>query len=353
MKNRIVKIIVLTAILTFILGFNVLAQDNIRIQVNGEEITFNGQQPLIQDGRVLVPVRGVFDALGYDIGWDGSEQMVTLTAQDGTVVSLWIGHHQLSFRSEVRIPRVNLITMDVPAQIINGSTMIPLRAVADAIGADVQWDGTQNMAIISYVEPHIHFTWGNGETRVYRVLEDGRLAEVISSGISIVSTGSFEYRLVRGMPADYADATFQNLLDMGYSFEGALDIFEEQIFILTNQERVNAGLQPLVWNDILARAARSHAQDIAINRVGHIGSDGSSARDRAVREGWDSGGVAENIGGTNGHRTTQSHVDGWMNSQVHRNTIMTQRVQPIGVGVWFVVENGRVTAGGAVQKFGR
>jgi len=338
-----------------------LAQDNIRIQVNGEEIMFNGQQPISQNGRTLIPVRGVFDALGYDIGWDSTEQNVTLTAKDGTVVSLWIGYNQLSVRSEVRIPRVNLITMDVPAQIINGNTMIPLRAVADAIGADVQWDGTQNMAIISYREhqdSHIHFTWGNGETWIYRMLEDGRLAEITPGrprtvDVRIVRTGSFEYRLVHGMPADYTDATFQNLLDMGYTFEDALDIFEEQIFHATNRARVEHGVQPLAWSDALMRAARVHSQDMAVNDfVGHTGFDGSSANDRAIREGF-RGGANENAGLRSHLSTPDAFIVDWMHSPPHRANMLRSGARYLGIGITFVINaDGSIGRGYAVQKFG-
>jgi len=297
------------------------AQDNIRIQVNGEEIIFNDQQPIIQDGRVLIPVRGVFDALGYDISWDSSEQRVSLTAQDGTVASFTIGGTSITVISQTRMPRIQIITMDVPAQIINGNTMIPLRAVADAIGADVQWDGELSIAIITY---------------------------------NSIPVQEQEQQQNQSMTiTDYSTATFQNLLDDGYSFEQALDIFEEQIFHETNRVRVEHGVQPLAWNDALWRAARNHSQDMAVNGfLNHTGSDGSSDNDRAMREGF-FGGANENIAGIRLGFTPASVVQGWMNSPVHHANILRSGARYLGVGIAFGLYGDRaVVRGYAVQKFG-
>jgi hypothetical protein len=115
------------------------AQD-ITVTLNGNIVDFPNQQPTIVDGRTLIPLRGVFDNMGYSIDWDGDTKTVTLE-KDGSRISIQIGEAALYIDGSP-------VTIDVPAQIINGSTMIPMRAVADATGAKVLWDGDTKIATI-------------------------------------------------------------------------------------------------------------------------------------------------------------------------------------------------------------
>ena len=50
----------------------------VSVTVDGQQVQFDDQQPVIIDGRTLVPVRGVFEALGFDVDWDPSARQATL-----------------------------------------------------------------------------------------------------------------------------------------------------------------------------------------------------------------------------------------------------------------------------------
>ncbi|MCL2838657.1 MAG: WG repeat-containing protein [Oscillospiraceae bacterium] len=113
---------------------------NISVTLNGTTIQFD-QPPIMQDGRTLVPLRAIFEALGADVEWDGVFQMVTATRGD-TVVRLQIGNAVMTVNGE-NIP------LDVPAQIVNDRTLVPARAIAESFGADVQWDGAMQTVIIT------------------------------------------------------------------------------------------------------------------------------------------------------------------------------------------------------------
>lgn len=117
-------------------------QPTIRVTVNGEEVSFSDQTPVLVNDRTMVPARGVFEKLGLSVGWDAATQTVTVTGGAETV-RLSIGDSALYVGDEVR-------TMDVPAQIIGDRTMLPLRAVSTALGAEVSWDGDTKTAVISY-----------------------------------------------------------------------------------------------------------------------------------------------------------------------------------------------------------
>ena len=58
----------------------------ISVTIDGRPVDFDGQRPIVQDGRTLVPVRGVFEELGFTVGRNGSLRQVTLTSPDYTVI---------------------------------------------------------------------------------------------------------------------------------------------------------------------------------------------------------------------------------------------------------------------------
>ncbi|AIQ39265.1 copper amine oxidase N-terminal domain-containing protein [Paenibacillus sp. FSL R5-0912] len=84
----------------------------------------NDVPPVIQEQRTLVPIRAVAEALGAEVKWDHATKTATITL-DGKVLTMTLGE---------------LIEgMDVPAQAIDGRIMVPLRYVSEALGAYVMW----------------------------------------------------------------------------------------------------------------------------------------------------------------------------------------------------------------------
>jgi hypothetical protein len=118
-----------------------MAQSRIPVTINGDPVHFHGQGPVMSGSRVLVPLRGVLEKMGATVEWDPQDQMVRAD-KDGTKVRLHIGERQASVNGQT-------VTLDVPAQIIDGSTMVPLRFVGEAIGEQVQWDADQQMVEIT------------------------------------------------------------------------------------------------------------------------------------------------------------------------------------------------------------
>ncbi len=93
------------------------------------------------NGRLLLPMRAVFEALQSDVQWFAATQQVTAT-RGQTVVQLWIGRSYALVNSQ-QVP------LDVPPQLINSVTYVPLRFPAEAFGGDVIWDPTTQTAIIT------------------------------------------------------------------------------------------------------------------------------------------------------------------------------------------------------------
>lgn len=123
------------------IGLPAFSQQPIGVTVNGDAVRFETVGPQQIHGRVLVPLRGVMEKLGAYVGWDPQNQMVTANRGD-VDIELTIGRN---------FARVNgkEVALDVPAQIYRGSTLVPLRFMSEALGADVKWNASTNSVDIS------------------------------------------------------------------------------------------------------------------------------------------------------------------------------------------------------------
>jgi len=117
-----------------LLPLGVLANETeeIPVTIDGERVVFSNQQPVLLDSRVLVPVRGVFEHLGFLPIWDDESQTATLQRDDYVVV--------ITIGSDVFTTNGEEFMLDVYARLINGSTMLPLRAVLESVGYTLTWD---------------------------------------------------------------------------------------------------------------------------------------------------------------------------------------------------------------------
>ena len=109
--------------------------------VNGQPVNFADQQPINVNDRVLVPARGVFEMLGFTPTWNNDTRQATLTRANATIV--------ITIDSTTFTTNGTSHTLDVPAQIINGRTMLPLRAVLESVGYELEWDGATQTVIIT------------------------------------------------------------------------------------------------------------------------------------------------------------------------------------------------------------
>ncbi|MGN0148689.1 MAG: copper amine oxidase N-terminal domain-containing protein [Clostridia bacterium] len=116
----------------------------VTVTVDGQEVKFKNQDPVIIEGRTLVPVRGVFEALGAEVEWIGETRQVSVKSPD-TEVLLTLDSNQYFVNGEAKY-------LDVPASLINDRTMVPVRAISESLGCNVEWDGNTNTVIINTAE---------------------------------------------------------------------------------------------------------------------------------------------------------------------------------------------------------
>ena len=279
------KVMILTGAITLFMAASVAAADSTypRIRINGEFINIADQQPVIVGGRTLVPLRGVMEQLGFDVDWCSNTQTATLhrNGQTPDEIRVTIGSPTMSVCAEGS-PEIRNVGLDVPAQIMNNRTMVPLRAISEATGFQVDWDGVNRIADI--------------RTDVEVPADSGSLND---------------------------EAQHTGMLD--------INEFERGVFELINYERTSRGLHELIWNDVLAAASRYHSMDMAENNFfGHVGSDGLAPLERAQRFGFIGLVVYENcVGGKN---APQEALQTWMDSQQHRNNILSRNMTYIGIG---------------------
>jgi len=113
--------------------------DEIKVYVNGKKLEFD-QPPVLLNDRTLVPVRAIFEELGAVVMWNDSTQ-TALAVKDDLQITIKIG-------VDVMMANDKEIALDVPAQLINDRTLVPLRAIAEALGNNVEWiEETQTVNI--------------------------------------------------------------------------------------------------------------------------------------------------------------------------------------------------------------
>ena len=114
--------------------------DNLTARVNGTNVTLD-QPATILNGRTVVPARFIAENLGATVGWDALSNKVTIT-WGGTTLEIFIDN------PTARVNGTN-VTLDQPATILNGRTVVPARFVAENLGAMVGWDALENKVTIT------------------------------------------------------------------------------------------------------------------------------------------------------------------------------------------------------------
>lgn len=117
------------------------AASDIRVTVNKTTVQFPDQKPIMNDNRVLIPTRFVAQSLGGTVGYSNAAKKVTIKQGSKTIT--------LVMNSSNVIVNGKNMTLDVPAKSINGRIMVPLRFVSEAMGANVDWNQSQNLVSIT------------------------------------------------------------------------------------------------------------------------------------------------------------------------------------------------------------
>jgi len=114
--------------------------------MNGVSKTLDSP-PVIKNGRTLVPIRAIIEALAGTVGWDATTKKATVTLGKKTI-ALWIGKSAATVNDVSTL--IDSTNAKVVPEIINGRTMLPLRFVTENLGATVDWDQNTQTITITY-----------------------------------------------------------------------------------------------------------------------------------------------------------------------------------------------------------
>lgn len=142
--KKIISLLIVILTTISILTVPVSANDVISVILDGEPLEFD-IQPQIINGRTMVPMRKIFEDLGATVEWENSTQKITAKKQDKIVV--------MQINSNVLSVDGNIITLDVPPQLVGGRTLVPVRAVAESFDIHVLWDEIYNNVVLSTYIP--------------------------------------------------------------------------------------------------------------------------------------------------------------------------------------------------------
>jgi hypothetical protein len=116
----------------------------VQVYINGSPLQMD-VAPIIVNGRVLVPLRAIFEALGATVVWNANDQSIVAT-KGSITINLQIG-------STTALNNGAQVTLDTAPQIVGGRTLVPARFVSEALGAQVTWDATNQKVNITTASP--------------------------------------------------------------------------------------------------------------------------------------------------------------------------------------------------------
>ena len=138
MKKRTLALSVILS-----LSMAIPAYAGIGMILDGHMVSFTdatGRPMIDANSRTLVPLRAAMESYGCDVKWDEQSQTATVS-KNGTIVQIPVG------RSHI-IANGQFIMNDTSAKIHEGRVYLPIRAVLESFGADVDWDTATNSVSI-------------------------------------------------------------------------------------------------------------------------------------------------------------------------------------------------------------
>ncbi|NDO18925.1 copper amine oxidase N-terminal domain-containing protein [Lachnospiraceae bacterium MD329] len=138
------KLISVILTLAMLLGMTAIAADDeIKVLLDGERIKFD-VQPIIENDCTLVPMRTIAEKLGAEVEWKSPNVFII---KERKIVMLSIGSKDMSI--DTFSDSAQKVILDTPPIIVNNRTLVPLRAISEAFGSDVQWDGETKTVTIA------------------------------------------------------------------------------------------------------------------------------------------------------------------------------------------------------------
>lgn len=154
-------------------------QPNVTMKVDGSLAKQGDMPPIIINDRTLIPVRELFESMGSKVEWINETREVIVSLDDAKI-ELKIGSSNVKITKDGKVTNK---TIDVPAKIINSKTMIPLRAVGEGLGCNVEWINSTRTILIESPQKVKEDEELNKKDQEKEIeIEDNEVAEGIEKG---------------------------------------------------------------------------------------------------------------------------------------------------------------------------
>jgi phosphate transport system substrate-binding protein len=139
--------------------------------------------PIVDSGTTLVPLRLISETIGADVNWDSAKQQATIDTAGYTVV-FSVGQASYTVNGAAKA-----LPAGVP-KLVDGRTMVPIRAFAESIGAKVDYNASANIASIDYFTTMAGALKVNGSTTLQPIAQAAADKLIgMNAGLSIEVAG--------------------------------------------------------------------------------------------------------------------------------------------------------------------
>lgn len=152
MRNRILSVVSVLSVLVLLLCVSSSAfasGDDISVMLNGRQISFDSA-PVVVDNVIMVEVRPLAKALGLDVKWTQNTQSVKLTNSKTSII-LKVDYEAMMVTdmTDSEDSDYESVSLPVSPMVIDGSTFVPVRSVAESLDIDIFWDSEDSSVKLS------------------------------------------------------------------------------------------------------------------------------------------------------------------------------------------------------------
>lgn len=168
------------------------ASNNIPVYIDGQRVTMD-PAPRLQSGRTLVPIRMISEELGAQVVWDETDRSIRVNNENGQNVTLWADNRLVCYEED---GNKTYDVCDVPSQIIEDRTYVPLRLVGNALGISVSWNNVDHRVEV------------RSDAKVQKTLFSSVSITGLTQGRTVTGTLPISVEYQGGIPAGAAQVRY-------------------------------------------------------------------------------------------------------------------------------------------------
>lgn len=138
--------IIILAIALALSCTSVYARDSITVLLDGQALSFD-VEPQIINSRTMVPMRAIFTALGANVDWVEEHRLI-IASKNTSIITMMIDKPIMHI-GNLETEEQRVVELDSPPVIVNSRTLVPVRAISDALGVGVGWNEETRTVILN------------------------------------------------------------------------------------------------------------------------------------------------------------------------------------------------------------